>query len=263
MVAAFVGRHGGVRRPRLRRGVSTRMSRATTRVPIAIIAVTALVVAVFALQGCTQESGSESASDTAAETASGDSETSETSEDAEASSEETGTGSGETMGEEPVGFHVSEVEVVGDEIAVITTPKGVIKFEFYAEDAPNHVASFIELAEKGFYDGTKFHRVEPGFVIQGGDPLSKTDDPMVGTGSPGYTLEAEFNERPHLDGTVSMARAQDPDSAGSQFFICMGAQPFLDGQYTVFGQVVEGLDVVYQIEVGDPMESVTIERGGQ
>jgi peptidyl-prolyl cis-trans isomerase B (cyclophilin B) len=236
------------------------MSRATTRVPIAIIAVASLIVAVFALQGCTQESGSDSESGAAAETAAAEREAAG---DAEASSEETDAGSGETMGEEPVGLHVSEVEVVGDEMAVITTPKGVIKFEFFPEDAPNHVASFIELAEKGFYDGTKFHRVEPGFVIQGGDPLSKTDDPMVGTGSPGYALEAEFNERPHLDGTVSMARAQDPDSAGSQFFICMGAQPFLDGQYTVFGQVVEGLDVVYQIEVGDPMESVTIERGGQ
>jgi len=148
----------------------------------------------------------------------------------------------------------------GNEVAVITTSKGVIRFEFFTEDAPNHVAAFIELAEKGFYDGVKFHRVEPGFVIQGGDPYSKTDDPMVGRGGPGYTLAAEFNERLHLDGTVSMARGQSPDSAGSQFFICLGPQPFLDGQYTVFGQVIEGLDVVHAIAVGDVMQSVRIER---
>ncbi|MDY0088176.1 MAG: peptidylprolyl isomerase [Coriobacteriia bacterium] len=142
----------------------------------------------------------------------------------------------------------------------MTTSKGVIKFEFYPKDAPNTVAAFIERAEEGFYDGTKFHRVEPGFVIQGGDPLSKTDDPMVGTGGPGYRLAAEFNDRSHLDGTVAMARAQDPDSAGSQFYICLGPQQFLDKQYTVFGQVTEGMDVVRAITAGDVMESVRIER---
>jgi peptidyl-prolyl cis-trans isomerase B (cyclophilin B) len=113
---------------------------------------------------------------------------------------------------------------------------------------------------EGFYDGTRFHRVEPGFVIQGGDPLSKTNDPAVGTGGPGYYLKQEFNDRPHLDGTVSMARATDPDSAGSQFFICLGPQSFLDGQYTAFGQVTTGLDVVHSIEKGDVMESVEIRR---
>jgi peptidyl-prolyl cis-trans isomerase B (cyclophilin B) len=147
----------------------------------------------------------------------------------------------------------------GDEVAVITTPKGVIKFTFYCDDAPRHAAAFVELAEKGFYDGTTFHRVEPGFVIQGGDPFSRDGGP-VGTGGPGYYLAAEFNSRPHLDGTVSMARAASPDSAGSQFYICVGPQSFLDGNYTVFGQVSEGLDVVHAIERGDVMESVTIER---
>jgi peptidyl-prolyl cis-trans isomerase B (cyclophilin B) len=160
--------------------------------------------------------------------------------------------------EEPL--YTAEYKPNGTEVAVITTPKGVIKFEFYPEDAPNTVAAFIERADEGFYDGTKFHRVEPGFVIQGGDPLSKTDDPMVGTGGPGYQLRAEFNDRNHLDGTVAMARSQSPDSAGSQFYICLGPQPFLDGQYTVFGQVTEGMDVVRQIAVGDVMESVRIER---
>jgi len=225
-----------------------------------ILVLAALIVAVFALQGCTAED----AADTESENGAAESAADSGEERADGASEETTeTGSDESTGDEPVGLHVSDVEVVGDELAVITTPKGVIKFEFFPEDAPNHVASFIELTEQGFYDGSKFHRVEPGFVIQGGDPLSKTDDAMVGTGGPGYMLEAEFNDLPHLDGSVSMARAQDPDSAGSQFFICMGAQPFLDGQYTVFGQVVEGLDVVYEIVVGDEMESVKIEHTGQ
>jgi peptidyl-prolyl cis-trans isomerase B (cyclophilin B) len=149
----------------------------------------------------------------------------------------------------------------GDETAVITTAKGVIRFTFFCEDAPKHAAAFVELAEKGFYDGTSFHRVEPNFVIQGGDPLSRDGGGQAGTGGPGYNLAAEFNKRPHLDGTVSMARAAHPDSAGSQFYICLGPQSFLDGNYTVFGQVTEGLDVVHRITRGDVMESVTIERG--
>ncbi len=159
-----------------------------------------------------------------------------------------------------MGLYEPSYVCTGDEIAVITTPKGVIKFKFFCEDAPKHAAAFIELAEKGFYDGTKFHRVEPNFVIQGGDPLSKNDDPAVGTGGPGYNLAAEFNSRPHLDGTVSMARAGHPDSAGSQFYICLGDQSFLNGNYTVFGQVTEGMDVVHSISRNDVMESVTIER---
>jgi peptidyl-prolyl cis-trans isomerase B (cyclophilin B) len=149
----------------------------------------------------------------------------------------------------------------GDEVAVITTPKGAIKFVFFCDDAPKHSAAFIELAEKGFYDGTKFHRVEPDFVVQGGDPYSKTGEGPAGTGGPGYNLAAEFNSRPHLDGTVAMARAGHPDSAGSQFYICLGPQSFLNGNYTVFGQVTEGLDVVHAIARDDVMESVTIERG--
>lgn len=161
--------------------------------------------------------------------------------------------------EEPM--HVSDVKVTGNEIAVITTKKGVIKLEFYPEVAPNHVASFIELAEKGFYDGTTFHRVEPGFVVQGGDPYSKTGAGPVGTGGPGYNLAAEFSNKPHLEGTLAMARAQSPDSAGSQFYICLAPAPFLDGNYTVFGQVIEGMDVVKSIAVGDVMESVRIEQG--
>jgi peptidyl-prolyl cis-trans isomerase B (cyclophilin B) len=156
-------------------------------------------------------------------------------------------------------LHASDVEVTGDEVAVIKTDRGEIRFTFFSHDAPNTVASFIERAREGFYDGTKFHRVEPGFVIQGGDPLSRSDDPNVGTGGPGYTLKAEFNAKLHLDGTVSMARAANPDSAGSQFYICLGPQRFLNDNYTVFGQVTEGLDVVHAIMRGDVIESIRIE----
>ena len=137
--------------------------------------------------------------------------------------------------------------------ARITTPKGEIVFTFYPDDAPLHSAAFIKLARAGFYDGLNFHRYEPGFVIQGGDPNGN------GSGGPGYNLEAEFNEHPHIKGTVAMARSSNPNSAGSQFYICLGDAPFLNRQYTVFGHVIEGQSVVDQIRAGDPMTSVVIE----
>jgi peptidyl-prolyl cis-trans isomerase B (cyclophilin B) len=141
------------------------------------------------------------------------------------------------------------------EIAVIKTDFGVIKFEFFEQDAPNHTANFKKLAQDKFYDGTTFHRVIPGFMIQGGDPNSKDEDRKNdGTGGPGYTIKAEFNSRPHLRGTVSMARARHPDSAGSQFFICVTSAPFLNRQYTVFGQVIEGMEVVDKI-VNQPRDA--------
>ncbi len=140
--------------------------------------------------------------------------------------------------------------------ARITTPKGEIVFTFYPDDAPLHSAAFIKLARAGFYDGLTFHRYEPGFVIQGGDPSGN------GTGGPGYNLEAEFNEHPHIKGTVAMARSSNPNSAGSQFYICLGDAPFLNRQYTVFGHVIEGQQVVDQIRAGDPMSAVVIEDGG-
>ena len=139
--------------------------------------------------------------------------------------------------------------------ARISTPKGEIVFQFYPDDAPLHSAAFIKLARGGFYDGLTFHRYEPGFVIQGGDPSGN------GTGGPGYNLEAEFSERPHVKGTVAMARSQNPNSAGSQFYICLDDAPFLNRQYTVFGHVVEGQNVVDQIRAGDKMDKVTIEDG--
>ncbi len=137
--------------------------------------------------------------------------------------------------------------------ARIHTAKGDIVFTFYPHDAKQHSAAFIKLARAGFYDGLKFHRVEPGFVIQGGCPQG------TGTGGPGYNLDAEFNAKPHVKGTVAMARSSSPNSAGSQFYICLGDARFLDKQYTVFGQTVEGQDVVDAISVGDVMETITIE----
>ena len=165
-------------------------------------------------------------------------------------------------------MHVSTVNVTGTETAIIQTSKGTIKLALYPADAPNTVASFIELADSGFYDGLKFHRVISGFVAQGGDPLTRdlTVEQIragvggAGTGGPGWTQKAEFNSRKHETGTLAMARAQHPDSAGSQFYICLAPQPSLDGQYTVFGQVTEGMDVVQAIEVGDTIESITIEH---
>jgi len=137
--------------------------------------------------------------------------------------------------------------------ARISTPKGDMVFTFYADDAPQHSAAFIKLADAGFYDGLAFHRVEPGFVIQGGDP--KGD----GTGGPGYNLKAEFNDRPHVRGAVAMARASSPDSAGSQFYICLGDARFLDKQYTVFGQLTDGFETLDAIRRGDVMTKVSIE----
>jgi len=137
--------------------------------------------------------------------------------------------------------------------ARIKTAKGDIVFSFYPVDARRHCAAFIKLARAGFYDGTKFHRVEPKFVIQGGDPIGN------GTGGPGYQLKAEFNDRPHVRGTVAAARSASFDSAGSQFYICLGDARFLDKQYTVFGQTTIGMDVVDAVRVGDVMEAVTIE----
>jgi len=134
----------------------------------------------------------------------------------------------------------------------IETKHGVILIELYPDTAPNTVANFKALAGKGFYDGLTFHRVIAGFMAQGGDPDG------TGTGGPGYKVKAEFNDRKHIRGTVAMARSASPDSAGSQFYICFAPQPHLDGQYTIFGQVVEGMDVVDQIKQGDVMDKVTV-----
>jgi peptidyl-prolyl cis-trans isomerase B (cyclophilin B) len=133
----------------------------------------------------------------------------------------------------------------GDSVAIIETNLGRIVVKFFPEKAPQHVESFLKLANDGFYDGVLFHRIIPGFVIQGGDPNTKSGPRSThGTGGPGYTIPGEFNEILHEKGILSMARTNDPNSAGSQFFICLGRVPHLDRKYTVFGQVIEGIDVV-------------------
>ena len=127
-------------------------------------------------------------------------------------------------------------------------PIGEIVIRFFPDVAPGHVRNFVKLSQEGFYNGTTFHRVIPGFMIQGGDPNSKNPDrSMHGMGGPGYKVKAEFNSKPHKRGIVSMARANDPDSAGSQFFICVADANFLDWQYTVFGEVISGMDVADKV----------------
>ncbi len=144
-------------------------------------------------------------------------------------------------------------DVPAGEHIQISTEYGDIVIQLYPDAAPNTVANFKALAAKGYYDGLVFHRVIPGFMAQGGDPDG------TGTGGPGYNVKAEFNSHRHIRGTVAMARSQNPDSAGSQFYICFGPQPHLDGQYTVFGQVTKGMDAVDQIQQGDVMEKVTVQ----
>lgn len=146
------------------------------------------------------------------------------------------------------------------EVAVIQTTAGEMVVEFWSDVAPKTVENFKKLAREGFYDGTCFHRIIKGFMIQGGDPLTKDpkQEAYWGTGDPGYKLKAEFNERSHQRGVLSMARSQDPDSAGCQFFICLGDASFLDRKYTAFGKVLRGDDVLGKI--GD---TPVIARGGE
>ena len=168
-------------------------------------------------------------------------------------------------------------DLTGDEIAVFDTSKGTVRARLDGAGAPVHVANFCELATSGFYDGLKFHRYVPGFVIQGGCPNTRDMTPeevasgrpgptgRPGTGGPGYRIRQEFSTNPrnsHEDGALAMARSADPDSAGSQFYFCRGAQHGLDSGYTVFGQAVEGLDVISSLRAGDVINSVRIEHAG-
>ncbi|HOW64174.1 MAG TPA: peptidylprolyl isomerase [Candidatus Paceibacterota bacterium] len=136
-----------------------------------------------------------------------------------------------------------------NEVAVIKTSAGEMVIEFWPDVAPKTVDNFKKLARKGFYDGTAFHRIFKGFMIQGGDPLTKDPaaEDQYGTGGPGYTIDAEFNKRPHVRGVISMARSSDPNSAGSQFFICLADAKFLDNSYTAFGRLIKGDDVLGKI----------------
>ena len=147
------------------------------------------------------------------------------------------------------------------EVAVIKTSEGEMVAEFWPEVAPNTVENFKKLARSGFYDGTAFHRIVKGFMIQGGDPLTKdpAKESRYGTGDPGYKIKAEFNDRSHERGVLSMARSSDPDSAGSQFFICLANVSRLDHQYTTFGKIIKGDDVLGKI--GDT--EVTVSDSGE
>ena len=172
-------------------------------------------------------------------------------------------------------MYIPEYKPNGKEIAVVKTSKGDIRVQLMGEDAPIHVGNFVELAQKGFYDNLKFHRYVPNFVIQGGCPNTRDLDSEqvkaaegnpyagLGTGGPRNTIWEEYTTNPHnkhLDGTLAMARSQNPNSAGSQFYFCLGPQPFLDSGYTVFGQTIEGLDVFGQLRVGDVIETILIEN---
>ncbi len=148
-----------------------------------------------------------------------------------------------------------------NEVAVIKTTAGEMVLEFWPDVAPKTVENFKKLARQGFYNGTAFHRVMKGFMVQGGDPLSKDSnrESRWGTGGPGYEIQAEFNDKSHVRGVISMARSQDPDSAGSQFFICLAEAKFLDRQYTAFGRLIQGDEVLGAI--GDA--PVTRSNGGE
>ena len=145
---------------------------------------------------------------------------------------------------------------------LITLEKGgEILLELWPQDAPRHVENFVKLAREKFYDGQRVHRVEPNFVVQFGDPQSRTlplNDPKMGSGGPGYTIKAEFNKRPFERGVLGMARTSDPDSAGSQVYLMLGPAPHLNGQYTAFGKVATGMGVVDQLRVGDRIKSIRI-----
>jgi len=159
-----------------------------------------------------------------------------------------------------------------NEVAVIKTSEGDMVVQFWTDAAPNTIENFKKLARSGFYNGTIFHRIVKGFMIQGGDPNSKdpAKEDRYGEGGPGYKIKAEFNQHPHERGVVSMAREPDPDSAGSQFFVCLASVPRLDGQYTTFGKLIKGDDVLEKIadtpvtvahgEKSKPTKRVTIEK---
>lgn len=172
-------------------------------------------------------------------------------------------------------LYTPEYQVSGSEIAVIETTQGTIRVQLDGEGAPIHVANFCELSLMGFYDGLKFHRYVPGFVIQGGDPNTRDmtgedvaagrmgPDGAPGTGGPGYCIKAEYATNPrnsHVDGALAMARSQHPDSAGSQFYFCLGPQHALDSGYTVFGTTIDGLDVISKLRAGDEIIHVAIEN---
>ena len=208
----------------------------------------------IALVACSQNGGDDTA------TAQNDSATTST------SASETATGTSASTTSATPAPVVKPMNAYEHKIAELHTAAGQINIRFFPDVAPNHVRNFIDLSESGFYVGTKFHRVIPGFVIQGGDPNTKAGDPSLwGTGGSGKNVAAEFNSRKHTRGILSMARSGHPDSASSQFFICVADVPSLDDNYTVFGEVTQGMDVVDKIVNAPtrgetPIEPVAITR---
>ncbi len=173
-------------------------------------------------------------------------------------------------------LYTPEYQPTGDEIAVLHTSKGDIRVQLAGKDAPIHVGNFVELARKGFYDNLKFHRYVPGFVIQGGCPTTRdlTPEQVInegsrrgcGTGNPGYSIKEEFTTNPnnsHEDGALAMARSMDPNSAGSQFYLCLGAQPCSTPATPCSGRPSRGLDVIGSLRAGDVIESVVIENAAE
>jgi peptidyl-prolyl cis-trans isomerase B (cyclophilin B) len=177
-------------------------------------------------------------------------------------------------------LHVGTYKVTGSETVVVTTSKGAFTIELYKDKAPNTVSSFLELVDSKFYDGIRVHRVVAGFVMQVGDPQTKgltakqvvgivgrqqtgplASDPQLGAGGPGWMMKAEFNDLSHDRGVVAMARSKAEDSAGSQFYVTLAPAKSLDGQYTVFGRVVKGMEVVDKLAVGDIITSAKIFTG--
>lgn len=215
---------------------------------IKTLALIAFVATSF-IGGCDSPKPDTNSTDPAPVTSASDSSTS----DAPKTNEYDSSLADKTMGESKGGTAASQEPKSGvedrkpkdgDEVAVMDTEKGKIILMFFPDKAPNHVKNFIKLAKSGFYDGTKFHRTIPGFMIQGGDPNTKTSNRQSwGTGGSKENVKAEFNDVHHSIGILSMARSSDPDSASSQFFIMVGDSPQLDGQYSAFGKVVSGQDV--------------------
>ena len=220
-----------------------------------------LVLCLFGLEGCAKSCRQEDGAQQAAPNPTASTETATVS----AASSIGNTTAGPTTAAGVVDLTV-DATGMSKTIVVIKTTKGAVKFKFYPKDAPNTVKRFAELVQQKFYNGLLFHRVVPGFVLQAGDPKSKNkNDPTVGTGGSGQKLKAEFNGKRHVRGTVAMARAADPDSADSQFYVAMGTFPHLDNNYTVFGQVTDygekvgDKDVLDRLRQGDEIVEMHLE----
>ncbi len=226
---------------------------------VAVLAV--IFVALLALAGCSANAAKTDAAK-------------QTDTQAASDSEDLPNGGGEPV-------YTPEYQPTGDEKAIVETTQGRIVVELFGKEAPVHVGNFVELARKGFYDDTKFHRYIQGFVVQGGDPdtravsseevaaeAAKGDGRgRFGIGGPGYTIKGEFdlgvNPHKHDEGSLAMARSASPDSAGSQFYFALSPLPQLDGGYTVFGQVTEGLDVMKKLRAGDSITSITLDGASE